>query len=671
VERPASVVKELLENAIDAGAKKIRCEIKGAGKICIRVRDEGVGIGKEDLPLALAPHATSKILSIEDLGAITTLGFRGEALASIAAVSKLTLTSKTKEEENAFSVSVEGPEQHPKISPAAHPVGTTVEVLELFFNTPARRRFLKSDRTEMARIKDVFTRIALSHPECGFELLSEGKTLLRVNAQENDALDLKRMTVLLGSDFSTPGFSVCCEDPYLKIRGMLLPPPSKEEALSERIYLFLNGRPIADKVVIHAVKEGFYEVLGTVLPCRCVLYLCIDPDKVDVNVHPRKDEVRFHETTLVHDLITDTIVYTLRKNGIGASPQSALLDCFEPSKPAGELTLSDTNGRAAYQEQDTSAASAALPSFPNNASFIDLSLVKDRGDPEIKKGAESCKDSSPAASAVSPKEPSFSVGAGNKTPSVVNPRAQGKPPASLNCSPKATSGSIDAPNTFYKKNYDDHVRAQNQAVSSLNVDSELWRFVDNMPVYPQNGIEFLQMVDDTCALVRSSSQFFLVNLLILGRYFLCSEYMRQIRSTKVSMEKLTMPLLLPFLDESLTANIKKDELLMARCGFEVKVSNKKVKVNAYPRVLKGTNLAHSLPLIFEEIILYKKVLEEGECPLTLALYILKFSGMTPLSLDLLPFFKHVENEDALRSMEGAVLPLNLKQLAANFKKQYE
>ena len=164
VERPSSVVKELLENAVDAKATKIVCDLKNSGKTLIRVRDNGQGIPHEELPLALAPHATSKIATLEDLEAILTLGFRGEALASIAAVSKLTLTSRTKDEDHAFSVEVEGPQQDPEINPAAHPVGTSVEVCELFFNTPARRRFLRSDRTEFMHIREIFVRTALANP---------------------------------------------------------------------------------------------------------------------------------------------------------------------------------------------------------------------------------------------------------------------------------------------------------------------------------------------------------------------------------------------------------------------------------------------------------------------------------------------------------------------------
>ena len=383
VERPASVVKELLENAVDAGGTNILCEIRNAGKVLIRVRDNGSGIVKDELPLALAPHATSKISSVDDLAAITTLGFRGEALASIASVSKLVLTSKTADEENAYSVSVEGPEQNPTILPAAHPTGTTVDVGELFFNTPARRRFLKSDRTEFARIKDTFTRVALAHPDVGFEFVSDSKTITRVTAAKGEGIDIKRTSTLIGAEFGVQGMRVSCEDPNLKIEGMLLPPPREEEALAEKIYIFLNGRPLADKVVTHALKEGFFEVLGKTLPIRCVLYMEIDPAKVDVNVHPRKDEVRFHETSLIHDLIVDSIVYTLRKNGIGSYQQ--MID----NDPLGQQILSPESIPEEMHKVSPHATSydirsSELPAFPSGVSaVIDINKFADRGRPVI------------------------------------------------------------------------------------------------------------------------------------------------------------------------------------------------------------------------------------------------------------------------------------------------
>ncbi len=316
VERPASVVKELLENAVDAKGTKILLEVVSSGRQLIRVRDNGLGIPKDELPLALAPHATSKISTIEDLNAIVTLGFRGEALASIASVSKLTLTSKTASCDKAYSVSVEGPEQQCQIFSAAHPNGTTVDVCELFFNTPARRRFLKSDRTELLRLKDVFTRCALAHPDIGFELVSDGKCLSKVSPANNEEQELKRLGKLIGSEFEREGIAVLGENPSLKIKGVIIPPPPRFATVPDLIYLFLNGRPVADRLLTHALREAFYSVsLGKGSSVRAVIYLECDPSEVDVNVHPRKDEVRFHNPTLIHDLFVNAIEEAFFKSG--------------------------------------------------------------------------------------------------------------------------------------------------------------------------------------------------------------------------------------------------------------------------------------------------------------------------------------------------------------------
>ncbi len=343
VERPASVVKELLENAVDAGGKKITLEIKGAGRQLIRVRDDGAGIPKDELALALAPHATSKISTFDDLNAITTLGFRGEALASIASVSKLTLTSKVREADNAYSVYVEGPEQISKIFPAAHLDGTTVEVSELFFNTPARRRFLKSDRSEMLKIRDVFTRCALANPHLGFELISEGKSLCKVNAAVDESSKMRRLSKLLGPEFEREGIIIHGEHPALEIEGILLSAPPAFAQVQELVYIFLNGRAVADRMLSHALKEGFFESYHRNVPVRAVVYLRCDPHEVDVNVHPRKDEVRFHNTAQVHDIFVQSIINSLSR-------------CLDNAALAENLGISEIK------------APESLPAFPSGVS---------------------------------------------------------------------------------------------------------------------------------------------------------------------------------------------------------------------------------------------------------------------------------------------------------------
>ena len=345
VERPASVVKELVENAVDAKASSIIVEIKNAGKQLIKVTDNGHGIVKDDLPLALAPHATSKIASLEDLEAIITLGFRGEALASIASVSQLSLTSNTKDQEHGYQVCVSGAEQHPVIVPAAHSVGTTIEVKELFFNTPARRRFLKSDKTEFNHIKELLVRLALVNFTIEFKFISDGKVVFQVPAQNKSAL-VDRINKLLGSEFKGASWALDNTDPnfikayqsyisteyqpfylnhdcdpskindplgsnILSIHGILLKPQSFSKSSPDKLLTFLNGRCISDKTINHALREAYLNAVQQDLDfkpaIRGVIFMECDPYSVDVNVHPRKDEVRFHNPNLIHDCIVANI----------------------------------------------------------------------------------------------------------------------------------------------------------------------------------------------------------------------------------------------------------------------------------------------------------------------------------------------------------------------------
>ena len=368
VENPASVVKELLENAIDAHATAITLEVKEAGKLLIKVTDNGSGIPQEELPLALAPHATSKISELEDLDAIVTLGFRGEALASIAAVSKLSLVSNTIHQDHGYKVEVEGPEQHPYIYPAAHPVGTSVIVRELFFNTPARRRFLKSDRTELSKIRDIFTRIALVNYTCEFRFIVDGKMVLQLPATNRFGLP-QRIAKLLGAEYKGPLIKLDNFDPnfqqhmvrlyedehfglegaglrippVLGIHGVLVYPEVARKGIPDKLVFFLNGRCMGDKLVAKAIREGFAQALhsGTDYKpsVRGVLFLECDPHIVDVNVHPRKDEVRFHNSNVIFDCIVFTIKTALLLHGITARSigQSFIFpEVSEPDFSSGE-----------------------------------------------------------------------------------------------------------------------------------------------------------------------------------------------------------------------------------------------------------------------------------------------------------------------------------------------
>ena len=306
VERPASVVKELVENALDAGATRVDIELEQGGVKLIRVRDDGFGIHESDLPLALSRHATSKILTLDDLEAVGTLGFRGEALASISSVSRLSLTSRTAEQEAASRVEVEGRDMDAKISPAAHPVGTTVEVRDLFFNTPARRKFLRTEKTEFNHVDECVRRQALARFDAGFTLRHNQRVVQSLRPAESGIDKERRISALCGQQFIDNAVVIEAEASGLRLWGWVaLPTFSRSQA--DLQYFFVNGRVIRDKLVAHAVRQAYRDVLYNNRHPAFVLYLEVDPATVDVNVHPTKHEVRFRDGRLVHDFIFRTL----------------------------------------------------------------------------------------------------------------------------------------------------------------------------------------------------------------------------------------------------------------------------------------------------------------------------------------------------------------------------
>ncbi len=300
VERPASVVKELIENSLDAGATQIDIEIEQGGVKLIRLRDNGSGIEADDLPLALARHATSKIKHTNDLAQIETLGFRGEALASIGSVSRLSVTS-AKEKGKGAKISVEG-EVSAKPEPAAHPVGTTVEVRDLFFNTPARRKFLRAEKTEFDHIDELVKRVALSSFGVGITLKHNQKMIRQYLPANSPAAVNERLIGLCGAEFAAHALQMEAEGAGMTLTGWVAL-PSYTRSQSDTQYFYVNGRLVRDKVIIHALKQAYHDVLYRDRHPACVLFLEIHPTQVDVNVHPTKHEVRFRESRVVHDFV--------------------------------------------------------------------------------------------------------------------------------------------------------------------------------------------------------------------------------------------------------------------------------------------------------------------------------------------------------------------------------
>ena len=311
VERPANVVKELVENALDAGAGRIDVVSEGGGRDLLSVRDDGRGITPEELPLALAPHATSKITSLEDLESVATMGFRGEALASIASVSRLTLRSRVRGSEEAWVIgSEDGGTLEPE--PTSGPEGTLVEIRSLFHNTPARRKFLKTDATEHARISELLQTIAMAHPACGFSLRFGKRTVLELAATDDPR---RRVVEVLGRELTDELLTVDFEGGGITIWG-LAGTPSIAGPTSKRQRIYVNGRPIQDRAIQHALREAYR---GLVEPGRhptVVLFLEIDPRLVDVNVHPTKTEIRFRDSGTVHQAVRRALKATLSEHDL-------------------------------------------------------------------------------------------------------------------------------------------------------------------------------------------------------------------------------------------------------------------------------------------------------------------------------------------------------------------
>lgn len=309
IERPASVVKELLENALDAGADTIGIEISYGGLNQIKISDNGVGIVAEDLPLAIAAHATSKIKTLNDLYAIDSMGFRGEALASIASVAKVILSSKPMEQETAMMLQIQGTEL--SIIPCARVVGTTVDVIDLFFNAPVRKRFLKSEKLEFQAIETVVKRFALGAPGIALSLKHNGKQVLSLPAATNEQTRLTRMTRIMGNAFVKDAIYLDVEHGTMKLNGWISG-PDFQRSQNDRLWIYINQRMVKDKLIQHALKQSYD---GLLYPGRfpaCVLYFTINHAEVDVNVHPTKHEVRFQQPRLVFDFFTSQLTAALK-----------------------------------------------------------------------------------------------------------------------------------------------------------------------------------------------------------------------------------------------------------------------------------------------------------------------------------------------------------------------
>ncbi|MBM6479034.1 DNA mismatch repair endonuclease MutL [Raoultella ornithinolytica] len=362
VERPASVVKELVENSLDAGATRIDIDIERGGAKLIRIRDNGCGIKKDELALALARHATSKIATLDDLEAIISLGFRGEALASISSVARLTLTSRTAEQQEAWQAYAEGRDQEVTVKPAAHPVGTTLEVLDLFYNTPARRKFMRTEKTEFGHIDEIVRRIALARFDVTINLSHNGKAVRQYRAVPEGGQRERRLGAICGMPFLEHALAIEWQHGDLTLRGWVADPLHTNPTLAEIQYCYVNGRMMRDRLINHAIRQACEDKLGADQQPAFVLYLEIDPHQVDVNVHPAKHEVRFHQSRLVHDFIYQGVLSVLQQQLNAPLAEEHEAESVRPTVPENRVAAGGN-----HFAQPAAAREPAAPRYSSEA----------------------------------------------------------------------------------------------------------------------------------------------------------------------------------------------------------------------------------------------------------------------------------------------------------------
>ena len=374
ISRPASVVKECVENSIDAGATQITIEIEQAGKRLIKITDNGAGIQKDDLPLAISAHATSKVYDLNELESVVSLGFRGEALASIASVSRFSIYSKVKDEDHGWKIIQNGRLDIPTTEPTPHPVGTTVEIRDLFFNTPARLKFFKTEKTEFSHIESCVKKIALSNEKVGIKLIHNEKIIYNLPAADNDLLKEKRIAKLLAEEFLFNALEIECESVGLSLKGYVgLPTYSRSQ--NDWQYFYVNGRMVKDLCIAHAIKQAYSDVLYHGRHSVFVLYLTLPADGVDVNVHPTKSEVRFRDSRLVHDFIYSQLNKVLAQAKAGGFSEDGEVDGEEAG---GEYNIggAENINNINSQSSNSFANAQAANNFVNNQAANNFAMTK-------------------------------------------------------------------------------------------------------------------------------------------------------------------------------------------------------------------------------------------------------------------------------------------------------
>lgn len=552
VERPSSVVKELVENSLDAGASRIDIEIERGGAKLIRIHDNGSGIAKEDLTLALERHATSKIATLEDLAAIMSMGFRGEALASISSVSRLILTSRIKTQTEAWQAYAEGREMNVTLKPAAHPIGTTVEVLDLFYNTPARRKFLRTEKTEFSHIDELVRRIALARFDVAINLHHNGKLVRQYRATKSEEQYERRLAAICGSAFIQNALKLCWQHGDLAIEGWITNPYLGRTA--EIQYCYVNGRMMRDRLINHAIRQAYADRLPDEQQAAYVLYLTIDPHQVDVNVHPAKQEVRFHQARLVHDFIYQGVNTVLSQQQNQKQFNQVAVDLKQESHPVLDL-------------QNRLAAGENF--FASDNSKQDLVVEKQKAQviPE-----------SDASNQISPSETtSFSCYNNGKIIKKAYNKKQGELYQQLMQNGSCEQEKIPL---FPERK---PIKTEKLAVKSVFVEKndKNYTFGKILTIYSKNF-----------AFIESSFGIGLLSLAEAERYLKRSQLIPTDKGLK------SQPLLIPIklaLTEKEIETFYRVKVLLSTLGFDINISHNKATISAVSCPLRSQNLAELFP----------------------------------------------------------------------------
>ncbi|MFE8152240.1 DNA mismatch repair endonuclease MutL [Brenneria goodwinii] len=566
VERPASVVKELVENSLDAGATRIDIEIERGGAKLIRIRDNGAGISKDELTLALARHATSKISTLDDLEAIVSLGFRGEALASISSVSRLTLTSRTAQQSEAWQAYAEGRDMSVTVKPAAHPVGTTLEVLDLFYNTPARRKFMRTEKTEFTHIDEVVRRIALARFDIAITLHHNGKLIRQYRPAVDASQHERRLGSICGSAFLQHALAVSWQHDDLTIHGWVAD-PSGAKQLPDMQYCYVNQRMMRDRLINHAIRQAYQDQLKDDQQPAYVLYLEVDPHQVDVNVHPAKHEVRFHQARLVHDFIYQAVMTVLQQV---SAPRLAM------SEPGSEQPLQWQQENRTAAGENHFAQPSSSPATKNGGQRS--GNARETPHPGYPAGAGYQKKQGELyRKLLQPAELTPDVSRRAATETVVTP-----PLSEPSAIPRSnTQADVDAP------------MVKSAAIPESPLESNASGFGRVLTVYPP-----------CYALLEYRNGLALLSLSVAERY------LKQVQLTPSENGLRPQPLLIPqrlTLDKSERAVLARFQPLLAIFGIDIHVESQRATLRAVPLPLRQQNLQNLISELLGYLADYQTV----------------------------------------------------------------